>query len=501
MLDSPAGKLDIASIILYIGEIMNTVNGKIMRDSTQEDHKKLCKKYGQPVLFDDKDKCIGINQQYLAAEFAITHEPIYYLPEKCFYLYNRKNGTWSTVTEERLINSIGILIHNYAREYNDNKIDTYSNASVLTAILRLLKGQVENKDAFAKRKGTFVHCSNTMLEFNEKTYKWEKKDFSPHYYSRNQNPTHYNPDSKCPLFLNVLLSKAMEPDDIEHLQLYLGQCLIGVNLSQTFLLLIGTPGGGKSTLVNVIEGIVGRYNCTELRLEHMTGRFEISRTNGKTLLTGKDVNSEFMSGPGAGKLKTLTGADTMTAELKNSNEMFDIEGCFNIIITSNSNLRIKFDGDIEAWNRRVMIIKYEKSKTDKVIVNFAEKLLNEEGAGILNWALEGAAKLLKANGTITKSPRQEGLVKMLLQSSRSFEVFAEMFIHPVVDTTITTEEVVTTYIRFCEQLEWPSFTERKAQQALHKWMRSKFAAPLRTDIKRNGKNKRGYSGYQITPNN
>ena len=75
----------------------------------------------------------------------------------------------------------------------------------------------------------------------------------------------------------------------------MGQCLLGDNPSQRFLLITGTAGGGKSTLVNVIEQLVTRQNCTELRLEHMHGRFENSRLVGKTLLTGKDVKAGFLS--------------------------------------------------------------------------------------------------------------------------------------------------------------------------------------------------------------
>jgi phage/plasmid-associated DNA primase len=74
----------------------------------------------------------------------------------------------------------------------------------------------------------------------------------------------------------------------------------------------GTPGGGKSTVVNIIEGIVSLFNVTELRLEHMGSRFELQRLIGKTLLTAKDVRSNFLNIPGASKLKALVGNDLLT---------------------------------------------------------------------------------------------------------------------------------------------------------------------------------------------
>ena len=452
--------------------------------------------YGEPFFRKGK-KSVTLNQQFFVAYYAEIENPIYYLPEKQFYMYHAEKGIWECVTDEKMLNSLGLVLHQFADEVEEPLIECNRNASTLSALLKLLKGRVENKDAFSKCDREFVHCANCILEYDHSSNSWEEKEFSPEYYSRNQNPIKYDPVGQCGDFTKKLLKTAMTDDDIDHLQMYLGQCLLGKNLSQTFLLLIGTPGGGKSTLVNVIEGIVGRWNCTELRLEHMGSRFEISSARGKNLLTAKDVNSEFMSGPGAGKLKAITGNDIMTAELKSSNSRFDIQGNFNVIITSNATLRIKLDGDFEAWRRRILLIKYDKPKTNEVIVDFDKKLLTNEGSGILNWALEGAAKLLRNGGKIHKSVEQQKAINFLLQSSRPFEVFANNFIHPQLDSTITTKEVVTCFSKFCEKMKWPPVLERMTQKKFHEYMRIKHAAILRKNIKRNGRCKRGYAHFII----
>jgi phage/plasmid-associated DNA primase len=126
-----------------------------------------------------------------------------------------------------------------------------------------------------------------------------------------------------------------------------------------------------------------------------------------------------------------------------------------------------------------------------------EKMLNVIGCAILNWALEGAIKLLKAGRKISKSSEQQAKVDRLLQSSRSFDVFADNFIHTTLDASITTQEVVSIFTKFCNKLGWPLLPERKIQTLFHEWMRTRHTAVLRTDIKRNGRNKRGYSGFQI----
>ena len=144
----------------------------------------------------------------------------------------------------------------------------------------------------------------------------------------------------------------------------------------------------------------------------------------------------------------------------------------------------------------MLIIKYENPPPEKKIVNFDQILLKEEGSGILNWALEGAAKLLQSNGAIAKSSEQKARVDVLLKSSRPFDVFGELFIHPTSMASITTEEVVAMFIKFCKKMSWTPLPERKVQHLFHEYMQA-CGAVKRTDIKRNGHNKRGYVGFKI----
>ena len=53
-----------------------------------------------------------------------------------------------------------------------------------------------------------------------------------------------------------------------------------------------------------------------------------------------------------------------------------IRGQFDVAITCNSHLRVKLDGDAEAWRRRVMIVTYERPKPEVRISRFAEELLS-----------------------------------------------------------------------------------------------------------------------------
>ena len=80
---------------------------------------------------------------------------------------------------------------------------------------------------------------------------------------------------------------------------------------------------------------------------------------GKTLLIGSDVPGNFLQRSGAEVLKKLTGHDFIEAEFKGGNARTSLTGVFNILITSNNRLRVRLDGDEEAWRRRLLLVKFE----------------------------------------------------------------------------------------------------------------------------------------------
>ena len=327
----------------------------------------------------------------------------------------------------------------------------------------------------------------------------ELRPFAPEYMSRNRTEYDFDPEAQCPEFMGKLLEPAVSEDDISHLQRYIGQCLLGENFSQTFLILTGTGGGGKSTLVNIVEKIIKRCNCTELRLEHMNSRFETQRLLGKTLLTAKDVPPHFLNTSGAHKLKALTGKDTVTVEHKGSNDAADVFCSFNAIITANTTLQISIRGDAEAWRRRIIWITYQNAPPQKKIPDFDDYLLSREGNGILRWAIEGAQLLLEADKQLIKSDAQKAKIEQLLNESDSLGNFIDHVIIADSTGTATTAELIEAYKHFCERQNWTPVSRSFAEKMLPELMFMRFGVSKRTDVMRNGKNNRGYYGFAIRP--
>ena len=278
-------------------------------------------------------------------------------------------------------------------------------------------------------------------------------------------------------------------DDIEIIQRYGGQCLLGYNPTQTFLTLTGTAGGGKGTLVNLIRGIIGAANCVELRTEHLGERFELARLIGKTFLIGSDVPSNFLLTKSAGKIKSLCGWDPLDAEVKGQTDPVPLVGDFNIAITANSRLKVNVDGDIDAWRRRMLWITFEKPRPENPISDFAGVLLREEGPGILNWMIEGAVKLLQ-NGfpRVSLSSKR---VECLLQESNSIYGFLTTCIENDDSSPgISIDDLVRRYIRWCTANDWEPLLGLEARRKLTNGLESLFHVPQTHDFPSG----RGYHG-------
>src|SRR5205823_2946119 len=182
---------------------------------------------------------------------------------------------------------------------------------------------------------------------------------------------------------------------------------------------------GKGTFIRVLNGIIGARNVGMLRPDLLGGRFEVGRLGDKSLLYGADVPDNFLNCKGASVLKALTGGDPVTLEFKGSNERPQIICRFNAVVTCNSRLTVRLEGDAAAWRRRLVIIEFRMPKPETVIADLSERILAEEGPGVLNFLLDGLDKIRAAGWQLVLNDEQQKLVDDLLLESEGDGVFAK----------------------------------------------------------------------------
>jgi phage/plasmid-associated DNA primase len=215
------------------------------------------------------------------------------------------------------------------------------------------------------------------------------------------------------------------------------------------------------------------------------------------LLVGVDVDANFLSSKGAPVIKGLVGGDWFDAEQKGGTGSFQFQGKFNILMTSNCRLKVKLQGDVGAWRRRMLIVRYEAPPPKVKIPNFGEMLVREEGPGILNWALQGLHSLLcdiEETGDIRLTPRQAGVVDSLLAESDSLRFFLRENVVKESGCDLSVGEIIQAYAHFCPDQGWDPLPESQIGRQLPTLMLEMFQVVKSNNCQRDGKSARGFRG-------
>jgi P4 family phage/plasmid primase-like protien len=464
---------------------------------TSEQESDIEKRFGRAVLSIDKECPVALNQQHLVGLYAKERGIIYEPGPDTFYEYDPSTGLWKPKTDKRVQVEIGHRVKAIAEEYGAPNVLAGRTQGLLSQLVSLLKGEAEHADFFAE-KPPFIHVANGMLDLSVDPP--VLRECGPEYLSRNRTEIVLDVRAECPRFRTELLDLALDADDQLLLQKYAGQCLLGRNPSQRILLLRGVAGGSKSTLAEIVERIVGVHNVCQLRVHLLEERFEIASFVGRTLLAGKDVPGSFLDSRATYVLKALVGGDLLHAEQKNSRHRFDVRGDFNVIITSNSRLRVRLDSDVAAWRRRLLIIDFSRPPVPKPIPYFARTLVEEEGPGLLNWAIEGAVLLLRdieEHGGVQVTEQQRQRVDDLLSESDSVRKFVAESVRAAPGQDVTVVELCEAYTDFCDQRGWEPLPIHRLEAKLADAMLEAHRSARRNDIKRAGKNVRGFGGVAL----
>jgi len=490
--DEPIALINAGNLLSILSDYISTQKNE-PSENNDPAFSSLVDQYGSPYYFNDKGKLISINQSFWAGLHNTEYIQIYEPDERAFYRYDEKTGIYSDITENLIKTEIAGRMLDVSREKNIAGLETKRTTVTLNHIVAQLKGVCEKRHAFQKT-ANYVHLANGVIVFKENC-EADLLPFSPDLFSRNYCPVTFDESAKCERFFNELLLPAVTPENALVIQKYVGLCLLGNNLIQRFLILEGEPGRGKSTLALLIQKLIGQTNVTELRTKHLSERFELYRYLKKTLLVGVDVPGKFLSEKGAYVIKGLIGGDWFDAEQKGGTGNFQMKGNFCIVITANSRLQVRLDGDIGAWKRRLLICRFEGPPPVKKIPDFADVLIAQEGSGILNWALEGLALLLKdieQFGDIEMSTSQENVVDALLAESDSLRHFLSDKVERDDHMDLSVTEIVEAYAEYCPLMGWTAKPITVAHRELEGLMLELFGTSKAHSIKRENKSAKGF---------
>jgi len=240
----------------------------------------------------------------------------------------------------------------------------------------------------------FIATKNMLIDVDHfvKTGDAEEPDAdSSDWFSLHRMPYAYREGAVCPRWL-AFLDQMLEGDAerIALLQEWFGYTLMSDTRFHKFLLLEGEGANGKSVIVDVMTGMLGQEAVSSLPLTAFAGRFDKYHTFGKALNICSEASE--LTPRLEDQLKAYISGDLITSDRKHR-ELFQFRPTARLVVTTNNRPKVA-DESIGFWRRMLLIPFQVQVSADQMNPQLSSTLLEREGEGILQWALEGLQRLM-----------------------------------------------------------------------------------------------------------
>lgn len=253
---------------------------------------------------------------------------------------------------------------------------------LISSMLQLVRDKCDiDKGAFRPDPNRLV-CTNGALDLKARQLEpWSREHYALHGVAYD-----YDPEAKRPGFDRYLADLSLGADVIAFLQEFAGYCLTGDTRYERAVWLQGPPGSGKSTLIEGIQAALSDRWCTLGLADIERSQFRLWNLPGKTLAVATEQPSGYLRTEHL--LNRLISGETITIERKHQ-DSYDFSPQVKLLWAMND-LPISTD-TANGIFRRVSIVRFPalKGAADPSL----KEQIKGEGAGILNWCLDGLERL------------------------------------------------------------------------------------------------------------
>ena len=243
--------------------------------------------------------------------------------------------------------------------------------------------------------------SEYYIAFENGIYNLQTKemiDFDKKYIITNKIRTNYNPEVYSEIMDNTLDKICCYDKELRNLiEEMIGYCLFRRNSFEKAFILTGNGANGKSTLLEIIERMIGEENISSVALEELDERFKTYQLEGKLVNIGDDISNNYIEDNST--FKKLSTGQKVNVERKGK-DPYDLENYSKLIFSANELPRINDLTD--ALKRRLIFVPFNAkfSKKDKDYDPFIlDKLTQPEALEyLLKLAVDGLHRLIENNG-------------------------------------------------------------------------------------------------------
>ena len=300
----------------------------------------------------------------------------------------------------------------------------------------------------------WINFENGMLD----TKTMELKEHSPNYYSINQIPHNYKPDAEYKNTVADVFIRDIMPDkaDRDMFYTYCGYCMTRETFLQKFLVLIGTPGTGKSTLLNMIIDTIGEENIQGLTIKDISeNKFSGPLLVGKLINVCADLPKEPLKA--VDTMKKLTGEDGLQCEIKHG-ASFYVKNMYVRLAFSTNEMPISLDEQSNAWYRRLLMLNIPKK--GKYIENLKQGL-KESIPGFIALCVRRLNCLYQTKTKTIDSPNSMQLVTDYYHDSDSVQSWLDDCCKKVQGSRAETKEAYQLYCKYCDENDISTISSRK----------------------------------------
>lgn len=387
----------------------------------------------------------GIEQLIILFMNVINHAVFYHSERCCFCVYNANLGYWRMLTDSQAGEMFGAFIM-------DLRIPSLNRLAFINNVIKRLSQSlgrtgVVSVPGLASKSG-FLRFSTGLIEPS-----------SPYHYAlRSINHSIDSTTELDPVVAQWLSNfVAGEPHQGIVLRLCFYLSIFKITEAQVGFFFIGSPGGGKSTLVDTLRLMIGTENIYSVSSFISETMFMLQSIKNAGLITFEDFSGEVFNPNIITLLRNVLGGDKITASKKNAAEHIVIEGGLNVLLHANAAPTLGTNTDFLLRRLFWLHTGGFQEKFKKVDLR---KAIGLNIAGILNWVINTPKQflLLTSHAASISLLSQDSswcsVTNWMIRSDSDigFNPLAESYVASMANTN--EPPLHTHYLSFCTDKGW-----------------------------------------------
>lgn len=321
-------------------------------------------------------------------------------------ILNRKEGIYQEATDDLM----GKIIRYLMNEAIADSWKKHYERDILEGLIREVPTiDTPNIDdsLIAVNNGVFNLNNDELIPYDDRMFFTRK------------SPVNFIREARCPQFLDALREIVCGDEKLLMcIQEIFGYTLINNTKGEKAFYFIGVGSNGKSFTAEILTNMIGFTNVSNIPLSRFSEKF------GTEGLINKSVNisneNEITNAIGTENLKIFVSGDRTSIARKYKGDLNYKSTCKMIFLLNK--LPDTLD-NTHGYYRKILIVPFNKIfKQEEMDKNLKEKVL-EELSGVLNWAIEGAKRLMNNDYKFTECEAIEKVTKAYKEEQNPVESY------------------------------------------------------------------------------